>query len=146
MDFSGVLSDFVAADAEHIVAELPQVSIPNRIPATAHVRQVFAAIDFDDELDRQANEVDGIRADRILAAELLAEHLGVPHHLPNARGKFVRQTRQRVKKVSVQQFTTENAGYRTPFRGSGNSCRQSRDKLVAFTPSHRTDVISLKRV
>ena len=65
-DLVGALEHVVVPESQDLEALRPQPCIPRFIVAGA---LVLAAVDLDDELSIQADEVDDVMTDRMLAAE-----------------------------------------------------------------------------
>ena len=81
--------DFVSRDSQHFISPLTQIFIAYAVVVAALFGEVIFAIDFDNEFQSNATEVDGIRFNHMFTTKLLATAPAVANHLPNILREFI---------------------------------------------------------
>jgi hypothetical protein len=87
---SSIPQDLVARDTHDLVPLLGQILVSALIVLATFIGLMMLSIDFDDQLQRDATEVDRVRRDRIFTTELLISTTTISKHLPYILSKLVR--------------------------------------------------------
>ena len=86
---TGFIEDVVTGDAKHGEAHAAEFTIASLIAADTFFGEMVTAVDFDDELECQAAEINGKGFERMFAAKFLTAAAAVSDHCPNDLGELV---------------------------------------------------------
>ncbi len=87
---SSILQDLVTRYSHDVIPLLGQITVAVLIMLAAFGGLMMLTVDFDDQVQRYATKVDGVRWDWVFTTEFLTSATAVAQHLPHVLRKLVR--------------------------------------------------------
>ncbi len=114
---SSILQDLVTRNPHDLIPLLGQILVAVLIMLAAFGGLMMLTVDFDDQVQRDATEIDGVGKDRVFTTKLLISTITISQHLPGGLGKLVRGGSLMTSKLNRVMFTLQSSVHLTPAIG-----------------------------
>ena len=89
MNFVGLPQYVIARNPQYLISKIRQHPVSFLISRQTFASEVMLAVDFDDQLQRNAAEIHSVGFNHIFAAEFLSATAAISQHLPDCPGKLI---------------------------------------------------------